>query len=72
MPVPAVQRPEKERQQLADERLALAPGLPSAAFGLMHGQAPSVLRAVTEQTTTLLDEPVHMTQLKAVRLVVDR
>jgi hypothetical protein len=66
MPLPAAQRPEKARQQLAEERLALAPGLPSAAFCLMNGQAPSVLRAVTEQTTTLPDEPSHMTQLKAV------
>jgi uncharacterized protein YheU (UPF0270 family) len=66
MPLPVAQRPEKERQQLVEEQLALAPGLPSAAFGLMNGQAPSVLRAVTEQTTTLPDEPSHMTQLKAV------
>ena len=68
MPLPAAQRPEQERQQLLEERLALAPGLPSAAFGLMNGQAPSVLRAVTEQTTTLPDEPSNMTQLKAVGL----
>lgn len=66
MPAALSDRPESERQLLQHERLALAPGLPAAAFGLMHRQAPSVLRAITEQATTLPDEPDHMTQLKAV------
>lgn len=68
MPAPAAERPEAQRERLGQEALALAPGLPAAAFGLMHRQAPAVLRAITEQATMLPDESHHMTQLKAVRL----
>lgn len=69
MPVSAAERPEAERQHLQHEHMALAPGLPAAALALMQRQAPSVLRAVTEQATMLPEEPRHMTQLKAVRVL---
>ncbi len=66
MPAPADQQGEAARERATLERAALSPGLPAAALSLMARQSPTVLRAVTEQASTVPDEPAHMTQLKAV------